>query len=483
MKKSYLAVAIGAIGVAGAVAPAHAISDVRTVAAIAAGRVAYFSGATAPTKTIYASVRALCQNTPADPIDTWKNGTVTAPFFDPGDTGYGNFFSYSCKLKAGLVDPDGAAISWSGQDVMINFGVTDGSFSSVRGMTTATSGATVQNGFITAALTSCTANTNVTSFGDKINTGCTTERKRSMGGFSDVEWPLFQDIFVGIPGVARTDIDTTPVNLGQVFGVAVSQPLYKGLQAAQGITTPGCIDDVTLGVPVGVDDRSPACQPSITSMQYRSIANSDPFGAARAGWGFMGVAGNPKISLARRVAVSGTQASSNAYFLQNPCAGGNLTGGKLVPQGAITSGTYQVTLNSGSSNVRTQLNTAAAPNNHVIGVLSLENQPEGSDTWAYIKVDGVSPNEDAKSRLSAIDGRYGFVMELVLHTNNNPAVTPLEPKQILRVVATDLGNPTLAAGDLTGTYQTANGAFTNVTHPLRVSKASKLNNNCQPPAQ
>jgi hypothetical protein len=483
MKKSYLAVAIGAIGAMGAISPAQAIDKTRTLAAIGAGRVAYISGATAPTKAIYSSLRSLCENTVADPIDTWKSGTVTAPFFDPGDTGYGNFFSYSCKLKAGLVDPDGVAIAWSGQDVMINFGVTDGSFSSVRGMTTATTGANIQNGFVKADLLTCVTNANITSFGDKINTACTTEFKRSMGGFSDVEWPLFQDIFVGIPGVARADIETTAVNLGQVFGVAVSQPLYKALQVAQGITTPGCIDDVTFGVPVGVDDRSPACQPSITSMQYRSIANADSFGAARGGWGFMGVAGNPKLNLARRVAVSGTQASSNAFFLSNPCAGGGLTGGKLAPAGTTSTTTYRVTLNSGTSNVRTQLNNATAPDNFTIGVMSLENVPEGTDTWAFIKLDGVSPNEDSKARASAIDGRYPFVMELALHTNVNAAVTPLEPKQILKLVALDLGNPTLPASDLTGAFQTPSAAFSNSAFPTRVSKASKFNNNCQPLAQ
>jgi hypothetical protein len=70
-----------------------------------------------------------------------------------------------------------------------------------------------------------------------------------------------------------------------------------------------------------------------------------------------------------------------------------------------------VTMNSGTSNVRTCLNAAG----YSIGVVSAENNPiGGADTYRFVKVNGVSTTAgvagDANTA-EAIAGRYDFVYE------------------------------------------------------------------------
>ena len=132
-----------------------------------------------------------------------------------------------------------------------------------------------------------------------------------VGGFSDVEASILPSTLGG--GDVSSFGTEGQAYIGQVFGVVVSTPLYRALQTAQGVSASAISADTTF---------DPAIAPNITSAQYVSIAAQG--GAYQTDWSpILGSVGTGhKVILARRVDTSGTQASSNAFFLKNPCASG-----------------------------------------------------------------------------------------------------------------------------------------------------------------
>jgi hypothetical protein len=475
-KPNTLAVAVaGAVGAMMLAPPALALNQARTAAAIGANRVVVLTGATAPTKIVWQAIRSVCDVSAANPFDVYRNvATGTTPVIDPGDSNFGNSFLYSCRLKA-LGTP------WDGLDVAFNFGVDGGSFTSV----TAMSAVAANWNPVVNDVNTCVDNGRETTNGDTVWDSCSTVARRSMGGFSDVEAAMFQDIIGSVTdptpggpnGQTVSDIQSTAANAGQTFGLAVSATLYRSMQQAQGLPA-GCQDDASLGTPTGLDDRSPECQPSIATEAYTSLVQSSKSSLVRTqGWNaiFAVPVGFPtKAVVCRRPDTSGTQASSNAYFLNRPCGRGPLTFGERPLQGTINTANYQVIENSGSGNVRTCLTQAGVAS---IGVLSGENVP-GANQYAFIKLDGVAINEDAKNKISAIQGRYDFAYELVLHRNAQTTVTPAAASLVLNEVIDALGNPT--TGDLTGLFQVPSSGFTHAANPTRVSKGSRGGLSCRP---
>lgn len=215
--------------------------------------------------------------------------------------------------------------------------------------------------------------------------------------------------------------------------------------------------------------------------------------ASGTGWqSIVGAAGAGKrMNLQRRVATSGTQASSNAFFLKNPCSSG--VGGALNPQGASTTASLLVVENSGSGNVKTGLTTASnATNssNFAIGVLSLENDWRletvggGSDGYRFIKVDGVHPEagDTSNARLTSASGDYRFVMELVNFVRNDNAgvKTPFEAA-IVGQITTALANPVAASCATLPRGLALVPGITNVcTVGTQVMKGTVSGNNCAP---
>ncbi len=476
-KLNPLAVAVaGAVGTMMLASPALALNQTRTNAAIGANRVAILTGATAPTKIVWQAIRTLCDVSAANPFDVYRNvNTGTTPVIDPGDGNFGNSFLYSCRLKAALGTP------WDGLDVAFSFGVDGGSFTSVTAMSAVSSN---WNPVIVDVSTCTNAAGRATTNGDAVWDSCPTATRRSMGGFSDVEAAMFQDIIGSVtdptPGGANgqtiNDIQSTAANAGQTFGLAVSATLYRAMQQAQGLPA-DCQNDASLGTPTGADDRAPECQPSISTEAYTSLVQSSKSSLVRSqGWNaiFAVPVGSPtKAVVCRRPDTSGTQASSNAYFLNRPCGRGPSTFGERPLQGVINTTNYQVIENSGSGNVRTCLTQAGVA---AIGVLSGENAP-GANQYAFIKLDGVAINEDDKNKISAIQGRYDFAYELVLHRNAQTSVTPAAVSAVLTAVVGELGNP--ATGDLTGLFQVPTGGFTHAANPTRVSKGARGGNSCR----
>lgn len=199
------------------------------------------------------------------------------------------------------------------------------------------------------------------------------------------------------------------INTGlQGFGVAVSGLLYTELVAANNAA----------GIPL-----VNGTQPSIKKTEYASLISAA--GSIKDAAGF-GVPGCPTIEIARRTDTSGTQASSNIYFLNAKTAGEQtpLTAADL-PLVDIASNLIAVTEGTSTGQVKTRLNTATC----VAGVISLENNPTGTETWKFVAIDGVSPNitKDAATGLLATDpfnrqqlaaGNYDFGYESFVFYKN-----------------------------------------------------------------
>jgi hypothetical protein len=220
-------------------------------------------------------------------------------------------------------------------------------------------------------------------------------------------------------------------------------------------------------------------QPNITSQQFTSILAVS--GGYKVDWSpLVGVAGEGMaINLCRRTNASGTQASMDAFFLGNPClTSAKPTFGALDPATAGDSapGEFEVSENPGTGDVKTCLssrNAVADANQFAIGVMSLENA-EGTG-YKYVKLDGVSPNEESTRRQSVVDGRYNFAEEMVLAYRND---APANVKTYLSNFAKTMGDPTKVAA-LNGVFvvpgTSSHGAF-----PNRVHKGSRNGNACQP---
>ena len=220
----------------------------------------------------------------------------------------------------------------------------------------------------------------------------------------------------------------------QGFGVAVNANLYAALQD-QNIA-----DSLLPGSCVG--DASAACQPSIRSADYTSlVTQSGIVNTAAKLLPSVPAAVGQVLAVARGSDLSGIQAASNIFFAGNPCGRDHDSRGKLikgVPGGMLDirsgNGAYTgvpavdgdstadllIQSHATSGSVKTALNASSG---YAIGVLGLATIPAGSDTWKFVKLDGISPNfnadgsVDAKQRNAFISGNYPFAM-------NYTAITP-----------------------------------------------------------
>lgn len=306
-----------------------------------------------------------------------------------------------------------------------------------------------------------------------------------VGGFSDVEAALFPATLGG--GNVSSKGTEAQANIGQVFGVAVSTNLYRAMQAAQGITAADANFD-------------PALAPNITSSQYAAIIDNDNSSAYKQDWSLLaGAAGaGKKVILARRVATSGTQSSSNAFFLRTPCA--DAVQGNLSPATTTDSipGIFEVTENSSNGNVKAQITAANAAGNYAIGVMSAENDwslesataSPLANGYRWLKIDGIHPetasdftnplNGRGNARLSTVTGNYAFHTEARYFVANTAAAG--FAANIVPAIAAKLGNPPTAAACNTvprGLTLNPLGGST-CTVGIVVHKGTNGGNNCAP---
>lgn len=308
---------------------------------------------------------------------------------------------------------------------------------------------------------------------------------RPEGGFSDTEY-LINKLNLNVATNLSTIGGEVPTNIGQVFGAAVSFPLYSQLQKNQGIiTTVGGTNDVC-DVAANTGFASGACQPNLPASLYTTVANANTIGGVTPAMfgvtAFPGTAG--KLQFHRRAITSGTQSASNLRFLNTPCATGEV-GGALAPSRSIANGGANyagviVTENSSTGGVRTGLNTAATAGEFGMGWLSMENIPLATDQWAIVKLDGIAPNTDAQQRATAMEGSYSAFYELVVFTAAD--ATP-QGTALINAVNTSLGNPGIT--DLPGLFITPLAPLDPavVASATNVGKVYREGNSCRPAAQ
>jgi hypothetical protein len=215
-------------------------------------------------------------------------------------------------------------------------------------------------------------------------------------GFSDVSQKIFaaknQLVAQTAGNTYVTDVTT---GAGQGFGVVVSPALYTLLQT----------DQATSGVP------------SISKSQYASLMTQTagfwntllPNATAHAAL---------PLTLARRSVTSGTQASAELFFLENPCATGTVSGsvaptpGTAAGQSFVDGADTLIVKQEASSDAV----LADAASGYTIGVVSLENiQPASS--WKFVAIDGVHPgtaNAPQFQKSNIVNGKYAFAYETVI---------------------------------------------------------------------
>ncbi|GAB2882932.1 hypothetical protein GCM10027046_09150 [Uliginosibacterium flavum] len=435
MKLKFIAVAVAAI----AAQSAFALTPLQTKAVqinfqngVANNHVVYLSGASALAKSVPGALAKLC----SDSVTTFTNADS-------------NIKAYSCTV-GGAVPVAGMAV---GSKLLVGLSVSEGSFSGVLSQNatnfTYDIGAgvkNVQNNQIDFSAVASDAATLIPA----------VFRKQTAGGFLDVEPRLFDDL-VSNPALAALNVSytTTPVAAGQSFGVAVSPALYAALQVAQGITC-------------AAGDYSVACQPSISKGQYASLVAQSNAGFI-ADWSVLGLSDAQPVNLCRRVATSGTQAASNAFFLGKGCSSAAFDPSAAADQNA---GTFNIVENSGSSNVATCLSNAS---NFAIGVISAENAL-ATTTWKFVKLDGVAVWDGVKARQNTIDQKYDFAFEFVTATRNSASAAS---QGLIAALGTAIADPLVT--DLTGIFIVPGAAGINADAPGKIAKATTGGNSCAAP--
>jgi len=167
------------------------------------------------------------------------------------------------------------------------------------------------------------------------------------------------------------------------------------------------------------DDQGTTGVPSISKSQYASLMT-----ATSGFWNILLPNGTAHVALPltldRRSVTSGTQASAELFFLENPCSTGAVGGSATATAGtaagqSFVDGTDTLIVKQAASSDAV-LADAASTTAYVIGVVSLENaQPASS--WKFVAIDGVHPgtaNAPEFQKTNLLNGKYAFAYETVL---------------------------------------------------------------------
>lgn len=219
-------------------------------------------------------------------------------------------------------------------------------------------------------------------------------------------------LFTGInlPGGSNPPADDISAveQVGLIFGIIISRPLYVALQKDQGLPTGDLANEATA--------------PSLSAAHIRSLglANAGPLNidwrTLFRNWNYItndhptldateeNLAKGP-VRWVRRVAGSGTQAAFNAFFMYSPCAG---TAASTPSTATDSTPTYLVQEFGATGGVIGAVNTATE---FKAGIVSRENSPGAN--YGFVKLDGTYPN-----KASAQDGRYNWVVEQFFTKNS-----------------------------------------------------------------
>lgn len=505
MKK--LALAVASTLVAGhAFAAAVTAADVRTAASATPSTLeqVWLSGASAPTANLYAAFKRDCHAT---------NGSIaifTAQTKNDQPGSLGDYSAYACKR--------------GDVTTVLYHTVAGGSFNAYaphlpNDGTTAPDGSALPAqlsrvkyvGTASMCSNSGTVSKAGAAFGDQIYWNCATVTPGVAGYVSDTAPDLPQigisDVEAGLWGYDVSAIgDEAKLGITQGFGIAVTAPLYRALQVAQFGATNASYNSLA-NAAVADPSFSPLNAPNITSAQYAAIVRDG--GDYQADWSkLLGTtyaelkSADHNVNLQRRVATSGTQASSNAYFLGTKCLDGTL-GGQLLPAGSDrNTASFRVVQQSSSSTLKNDLEALAIVNadnstvtgdastarkvngvaqNYGIAVLSLENSAGTAKGWMFTKLDGVHPEQGetvggaGKARAAIMDGSYKFSMEMRSFVPAASSGTYAET--LLGEITNQILNPETCSDVGRGMALTADSG-TSCAIGVSKAKGTKQGNNC-----
>ena len=399
VKKLVLALAVAVV------APSAFAVDLST--GVTADNIMYVTGATAQTKGIAIAVGKLCGT---NPLITLTDGAAV-----PVGRGW------KCDSAASSTYPNLPGVTGP-------FVVLKNEGGSLNAITPLRNGSTQTQ----LDISNCTLATATTG------TCPTLVPKPEYIGFADVSSKIFAAKGQLVAQTAgNTYVGDIAVGAGQGFGIVVSPALYTLLQADQG----------TAGVP------------SISKAQYASLmtqtagfwSNLLPNGTAHAAL---------PLTLARRSLTSGTQASAEVFFLENPCAKGPVAGsisalaGNAAGQSFVDGADTLIVKQESSSDA--VLADAASATAYVIGVVSLEN-PQPASSWKFVAIDGVFPgtaNAPEFQKKNLVNGRYAYAFETVLFKSTKSTLSAAILNNI-----NDFSNAFVADLGVGANLTTSNGLF------------------------
>jgi hypothetical protein len=296
---------------------------------------------------------------------------------------------------------------------------------------------------------------------------------KSDAGISDVEPALLQaaaNLPSGTTALSTAEVgsmDVAPL-VQALFGVVVNTKAYRALQEAQGIIAPGA---ALRDVPADQSTWTQADIDSIPSLPISfvraaftgQLLGGAPNNAQKRGWNIViptTVDANvmtKTMNICRRTEGSGTQATSNAFFANNPC--GPTTGAYYNPLGVSGSAGNATTTNAtvAAAPVLVQEGTSAGQvedcvgrdvnvaadgdgTGYAIGYLGREANPlrAGGDLqYRYVKLDGAAPVRNV-----AKAGGYPVVFEATMQWNKTRVPAGSDLAAFLGALRNGFGSPT-----------------------------------------
>jgi hypothetical protein len=336
------------------------------------------------------------------------------------------------------------------------------------------------------------------------------------GGFSDTEPALSFPPVVGTPGFTQLP------GVDIMFGVAVTKNVYQALQIAQFGDTSPCDTNAAPGA-YTISDTNPACVPSLSSPQVRSLYSQtytdwDLIARGTDGTSLSQIVGvtapaDTLVRVCRRVASSGTQAGAESFWLGQRCGSTPLAFAAPDDSSSITDTTYVpsdfanslVNAAPSSGNVRTCLQAAQTGGYWGVGVLSTEvtaaNLTAAGDSIRFVAVDGYAP-----TLANVANGKYEYFTSSVITksapselTVNAPPALSIEQSAFMDALQAAVISNTAVLANLNATFAgrpwgnggvlAGQGAVTTNTAPYSdaemtaspVNAVTKGGNNCVHP--
>jgi hypothetical protein len=275
--------------------------------------------------------------------------------------------------------------------------------------------------------------TTCTSAGTNLYNCGNVELRQAIAGISDVEPALFNatmtngtqtGVAFNLPsgtddnGNAWSVLSTAQINgldsaaaNQTIFAVAVNNDLRNAMQAAQGLT---------------VGSTSTADMPTMPRAFYAAAVSGfvKSGDAVLPGWDALtGVSSDnaKQVNICRRANGSGTQASSNLFFLEAGTIS-STANGVLYPLPdngvaiAVSGHPLAIVENSSTGTAITCISGAPA-GAYVIGIISYENIPSGN--WSFVRIDNQPPSQ-ATARVGAYPYLYTATMQWKKSAPGNP---------------------------------------------------------------